>query len=82
MSKAVFMCTLCTRVYFGHVNGVLRMQLNPTFDVVQLYLHPGANCAHERKPFNFYIRFDRSLICGRPFLLRICINRYKNEFQM
>ena len=26
----------------------------PTFEVVQIYLHPGANCAYERKMFIFY----------------------------
>ena len=25
----------------------------PTLGVVQIYLHPGANCAHKRKMFNF-----------------------------
>ena len=24
------------------------------FEVVQIYLHPGANCAQERKLYNFY----------------------------
>ena len=43
---------------FGHVNGVLiictRVQFAPVFKVVQIYLHPGANCAHERKLYIFY----------------------------
>ena len=37
---------------FGHVNGVLRIA--PAFEVGQIYLHPGANCAHERKMYNFF----------------------------
>ena len=37
---------------FGHVNGVLSQfapgcKFAPTLEVVQIYLHPGANCAHE-----------------------------------
>ena len=43
---------------FGHVNGVLRIgyKFAPAFEVVQMgaNLHPGANCAHERKLYNFY----------------------------
>ena len=36
------------------------MQIFPTLEVVQIYLHPGANllpganCAHKRKMFNFF----------------------------
>ena len=60
---------LCTRganlhpgCIFGHVNGVLRIctrvqpgcKFAPAFEVVQIYLHPGPNCAHERKLYNFY----------------------------
>ena len=66
---------ICTRganlhpgCIFGHVNGVLRnlhqfapgCKFAPAFEVVQIYLHPGANlhpgadCAHERKLYNFY----------------------------
>ena len=56
---------------FDHVNGVLRIctrdlivapgcKFAPTFEVEQIYFHPGANlhpgaiCAYERKMFNFY----------------------------
>ena len=38
---------------FGHVNGVLRICTR-----VQIYLHPDANCAHERKCL-ISIYFDR-----------------------
>ena len=37
------------------------LQFVPTIEAVQIYLHPcanlhsGANCAHERNPYNFYI---------------------------
>ena len=43
---------------FGHVNGVFRflsrVQISPSFEVVHPLFAPGANCAHERKMFNFY----------------------------
>ena len=43
---------------FCHLNGVLRIctvyKFAPTLEVVHIYLHPGSNCAHERKMFNFY----------------------------
>ena len=49
---------------FGHVNGVLRFatgvqiftgcKFASTFEVVQINLNPGANCACERKLNNFY----------------------------
>ena len=52
---------LHTGCIFGHVNGVLRIcKFVPTLEVVQIDLHAGANlplganCAHERKIFNFY----------------------------
>ena len=51
-------CIFAPRVYFGHVNGVLRIctrcKFAPTFEVEQVYLHSGANlhpgaiCAYER----------------------------------
>ena len=67
VTKAVFMCAIWgANLYpgciFGHVNGDLwictRVQIckfAPTFEVVQIYLHPGAICAHERKMFFFFI---------------------------
>ena len=57
-------CKIAPGCIFGHVNGVLRIctrvqiasgcKFAPAFEVVQIYLHPGANCAHERKLYNFY----------------------------
>ena len=45
-------------------------------------LHPGANCAHERKLYNFYtFRLEMS-INGRHFLLRCCLKSIKNKFQV
>ena len=56
--------------------------------MVQIYLHPGANlqlganCAHERKPYNFYTFWLEISINGRHFLLRCCLNLIKNKFQV
>ena len=57
-------CKFAPLVYFCHVNGVLRIctrvqicKFAPSFEVEQIYLHPGANCAYERKMFNFYTEF-------------------------
>ena len=60
-SKAVFMCTFCLPgCIFGHVNGVLRIFTRVKICIrVQICSYfrggtnPGANCAHERKMFNF-----------------------------
>ena len=50
--------------------------------MVQIYLHPGANCAHERKLYNFYtLRWEIS-INARCFLLRCCLKSIKNKFQV
>ena len=54
----------------------------PAFEVVQIYLHPGANCAHERKMHNFYTFWLEILIKGRHFLLRCCLKSIKNKFQV
>ena len=66
------------RVYFGHVNGVFRIctrckfapgcKFAPTFEVEQINLHPGANCAYERKMCIFYSFRSAILIYCRPFL--------------
>ena len=52
---------------FGHVNGV------PTLVVVQIYLHPGANCAHARKMFNLLYILIGDFDFGRHFILQLCI---------
>ena len=46
--------TRCYQICF-HVDscGCTRVQNAPSIEVVQINLHPGANCAHERKPYNF-----------------------------
>ena len=60
----------------------------PAFEVVQIYLHsganlhPGANGAHERKLYNFYTFCWEISINGRHFLLRCCLKSNKNKFQV
>ena len=46
-------CKFAHGVYFWPCERCLK-NLHPAFEVVQIYLHPGANCAHERKLYNFY----------------------------
>ena len=73
------------RCIFGHVNGVLRICTR-----VQICsclrgganLHPDANCAHERKLYNFYTLCLEISINGRHFLLRCCLKSNKNKFQV
>ena len=53
---------ICTRVYSWPCERCFKnlhpfapgCKFAPAFEVVQIYLHPGANCAHERKLYNFY----------------------------
>ena len=66
--KASFMCAICTRVqtgvqiapgvYFWPCEQCFKnlpgFKFALAFEVVQIYLHPGANCAQERKLYNFY----------------------------
>ena len=65
---------------FGHVNGVLRIctgcKFAHTFEVEQIYLHPGANCAYARKMCIFYSFRSAILIYCRRF----CLKRYLKLF--
>ena len=45
-------------------------------------LHPGANCAHERKLYNFYTLWWEISINVRCFLLRCCFKSIKNKCQV
>ena len=50
----VHVCKFAPGVYFGHVNGVLRIctRVQPGCKFAPAF--EGANCAHERKLYNFY----------------------------
>ena len=81
-------CKFVPRVYFWPCERCFKnlhpeCKFAPTFEVEQIYLHPGATllpgaiCAYERKLFNFYTFGSEILIYRRPFLIRSCINRYE-----
>ena len=77
---------------FGHVNGVLRMHFgsyilggaNCAHELSRWckYICTRVQIVHMNAKRLISIHFDRSLICGRPFLFRICINRYKMNIKL
>ena len=91
--KLVHMHNLHPGCIFGHMNCLLRIcsrmqiaprcKFAPTFRVEQIYLHPGANCAYERKNVYFQyvliVDFDILQTC---FVYDFVLNDIKVNFKL
>ena len=87
-------CTICTPgVFFGHMNGLLRIcsrmqictkcKFAPTFEVEQIYLHPDAKCAYERKNVYFqYVLIGDFDILQTCFVYDFVLNDIKVNFKL